>query len=191
MPQTRSAARLPFLAAVLSGVGLMSGIAAFTSAPTAAATTTTPASAASAPHRCVASELRVSVTKGSAGAGSIYYTVRFANVSPSACTLDGYPGVSAAKHRGGPRVGKAASRDHGVHPRLVTIASGATAHAYLKVANPGNLSPACNPTDGHWVKVYPPGQVHPQFARRVIPVCTNGTRNMFVRPVRPGRGLPN
>jgi hypothetical protein len=188
MTQTRSAARLPFLVAVLSGVGLMSGIAAFTSAPTAAAATATPASAA---HRCVASELRVSVTKGSAGAGSIYYTVRFANISSSACTLDGYPGVSAAKHRGGPRVGKAASRDHGVQPRLVTIASGATAHAYLKVANPGNLSPACHPTDGHWVKVYPPGQVHPQFAHRVIPVCTNGTRNMFVRPVRPGRGLPN
>lgn len=191
MTQQRSAARRPIVAAVLSGVGLVSGIGVLSGVPASAAATAPAVSAASAPHPCHAADLHVSVTRGSAGAGSIYYTIRFANVSPSACTLEGYPGVSVAKHRGGPRVGKAASRDHNARPKLITIASGATAHAYLQVTNPGNLSPACNPTNGHWVKVYPPGQVHPQWAHRTVPVCTDGTRNMSVRPVRSGRGLPN
>jgi hypothetical protein len=189
MTHTRSAARLPIAAAVLSGVGLMAGTFAFSSSPASAAAAVPGSPAAS--HRCHASDLHVSVTKGSGGAGSIYYTIRFTNVSSSACTLDGYPGVSVAKHDGGKRVGKAASRDHQVRPRLVTIARGATAHAYLQVTDPGELSPACSPTNGHWVKVYPPGQVHPQFAHRTVPVCTDGTRNMSVRPVRPGRGLQN
>jgi hypothetical protein len=192
MTQTRSAARWPIVAAILSGAGLMSGIAMFSSAPaSAAATAPAAAPAASAAHRCTASDLHVSVTRGSAGAGSIFYTIRFTNVSSSACTLDGYPGVSVAKHSGGKRVGKAASRDHSVRPRLVTIARGATAHAILHATNPDNISPACHPADGRWVKVYPPGQVHPQFVHRTIPVCTNGTRTMSVRPVRPGRGEQN
>jgi hypothetical protein len=75
-----------------------------------------------------------------------------------------------------------------VHPRLVTIARGGTAHAYLTVADPGNLSPACNPSSVRWVRVYAPGQFRAKYAHRTVLVCTDGTRNMFVRPVRPGHG---
>jgi hypothetical protein len=191
MTQVRSAARLPFVVAALSGAGLLSGISAFSNAAPAAAATAPPAATVAAPHQCRASDLHVSVTKGDPGAGTVSYTIRFANVSSSACTLDGYPGVSAAKHLGGKRVGRAAGRVRSVHPRLVTIASGATAHAYLRAANPDNISPACHPATEHWIKVFPPGQVHPQFAHRVISVCTDGTRNMWVQPVRAGRGLPS
>jgi hypothetical protein len=191
MTQSSSAARHPIVAAALSGVGLMASICTFSIAPAAAAAASAPAPAAAAPHQCRASDLHVSVTRGNGGTGTVYYTIRFANVSSSACTLDGYPGVSVVKHLGGPRVGKAAVRDHQVHPRLVTIARGGTAHAYLTATDPGNIVPSCNPTRGHWVKVYPPGQFHPQYAHRAILVCTDGTRTMSVRPVRPAAGLQN
>lgn len=190
MTQFSSAVRLPFVAAVLSGAGLVAGICASpaTAAVTAAAS---PGSVASAPHQCRASDLHVTISRGSSGTGHTWYTIRFANVSSSACTLDGYPGVSVVKHLGGHRIGRGASWDHQVHPRLVTIARGGAAHAYLTVLHTDRFPPACNPADGHWVKVYAPGQFHPQYAHRTISVCTNGSRNMSVRPVRSGHGEKN
>jgi hypothetical protein len=191
MTQTRSAARRPIVAAVLSGAGLVAGIGAFSTAPQAAAATASPAAMAAAPHQCRANDLRVTVTRGSSGTGHTWYTIRFTNLSSSACTLYGYPGVSAIKHLGGQRIGKAAARDHQVHSGRVTIAPGGKAHAYLTVIHTDRLPASCNPATGHWLRVYAPGQTAPQVAHRAVSVCTDGTRNMSVRPVRPGRGQQN
>jgi len=39
-------------------------------------------------------------TQGDGAAGSVYYTLQFTNLSGHACTLRGYPGVSAVSLSG-------------------------------------------------------------------------------------------
>src|SRR5438270_870617 len=66
-------------------------------------------------------------TPGNGTAGTIFYTLNFTNLSGHACTLRGFPGVSAV-NLGGRRLGQAAARDAGQTVRTITVAAGHTAH---------------------------------------------------------------
>lgn len=123
------------------------------------------ASAATTP-RCATSGLVVWLnTQGSGAAGSIFYSVKFTNLSGRACTLRGYPGVSAVGLRG-LQLGRAASRDTSPTPRTVTLGRGATASALLRIVNVGNFSQStCRPVTAAGIRVIPPNQ----SAARVIP----------------------
>ena len=117
--------------------------------------------------------LDVPVGNGYAG-GSGYY-IQFTNLSGHACTLRGYPGVSAVSLSGA-QIGSPALWGRS-STTTVTLANGATAHAQLLVEDPADFGSRCatglpaRPGRGETFpsaagfRVYPPGQT----ASKVIP----------------------
>jgi hypothetical protein len=137
----------------------IAGVAAPLLAPAGAA------AAATAP-KCATSGLVVWLdTNGNGAAGSVFYNLEFTNLSGRSCSLTGYPGVSAVG-LGGAQLGSAASRDRSRKPRTVTLKSGATATAVLRIVDAGNFSStACREVTAAGLRVFPPNQA----ASRVVP----------------------
>ena len=125
----------------------------------------TAAAAASAP-RCATSSLVVWLdTDGNGSAGSVYYNLEFTNLSARTCTLTGYPGVSAVG-LGGRQLGQAASRDNSRKPRTVSIETGATVTAVLRIVDALNFpSVTCRDVTAAGLRVFPPNQA----ASRIVP----------------------
>jgi hypothetical protein len=146
---------------------------------------TVPATAA-APARCPTAKLVIWLgVPGGAAAGSTFDTIEFTNLSGRACSLGGYPGVSAVS-LAGRQLGKAASRDRTHRGRLITLAPGSTASAVLQVEQALNYPRAtCRPTHAAGLRVYPPGST----ASKVVPfaflACTRpGPVYLIIQPVR-------
>lgn len=194
MKLTQLAARKTITAAAIGSAAILLPAAAL--AATAGAAAPVPAAAAS-PRACATSGLVIWInTQGSDTAGSVYYTLNFTNLSGHACTLRGYPGVSAVS-LSGRQIGSPAIWG-GATPATITIANRATAHATLQVADPANYATRCflpgpAPSPGHpgrlptaaGLRVYPPGQ----FTSKVIPfplsACANsGPAWLFAGPVQ-------
>jgi hypothetical protein len=125
-----------------------------------------PAARSTSASRCATSGLVVWInTTGDGTAGSIYYKLEFTNQSGRACSLYGYPGVSAV-NLSGHRLGSAGGRSATSRPRVITLANGATATTNLQVTEAGNYpSSACHMTNAAGVRVYPPNQT----ASKVVP----------------------
>ena len=106
----------------------------------------------------------------------------------------GFPGVSFVTGQQGSQIGAAASRQTTFGPETVTLASGATAHAWLGVVDAGNFSPsACGLVTAHWLKVYPPDQFTALYARFTAQACSKKVRAadpLIILPIRPGAGAP-
>jgi hypothetical protein len=178
-----------------------------TSAPSggAAAATSAPASPAASPAAsaggggtagCASSALtaHVDLAQGGAAAGSTYVPIDFTNTSGSACTMDGYPGVSFVRSPSGGQLGNPASRNPAAEPAMVTLAPGGIAHAFLQVAEAGNYSQsACTPVTAHWLKIFPPNQVGAIYAHYDVQACSAKLpaklgSQLGVYVVRPGAG---
>ena len=112
--------------------------------------------AGTTPARCSAADTQVwlGMGGGSGFAGGYGMPLEFSNVGRHACTLYGFPGVSAV--RGARQLGPAASRIPESHTP-VTLAPGATAHAFLRVTDTGALCGG-NGVSADGLKVYAPGQ---------------------------------
>jgi hypothetical protein len=108
---------------------------------------------------CTTPELSVRLgTNGSGAAGSIYYPLNFTNRSGHACTLAGYPGISAVSASGG-QLGSAAGRDTTTAAKTLTLANGGTATSTLQIAEVGNYPTAtCQPAQAAGLRVFPPNQ---------------------------------
>src|SRR3989440_320293 len=92
-----------------------------------------PASRPAATSRCPTSGLVVWLDTQSNGTlGHVTYKLRFTNLTGHACTLRGFPGVSAVALNGH-QLGSAAVRDTTSPPRLVHLGRGATATALLRI----------------------------------------------------------
>jgi hypothetical protein len=143
--------------------------------------------AAASAARCKTSHLEVWFGLGEGGGtlGSVYYPLEFSNVSHSACTLNGFPGVSAVGNGGG-QIGPAASRN-GQHHGTVTLAPGATAHAILRVVDAGAL--CSHPVTAAGLKVFPPGATRSQSIGFSFAACPH-SGVLIVGPVRAGVGIP-
>lgn len=140
------------VAALICAAVLAPLAAAIVAAPSGATTTArTP--------RCATSGLVIWLdTHGSGAAGSTYYKLGLTNLSGRACTLFGYPGVSAV-NLGRRQLGSAASRDNAHARRTITLARGATATAVLRIADADNFPRSvCRPTMAAGLRVYPPNQ---------------------------------
>jgi hypothetical protein len=146
--------------------GRLSAAIAGAAALAAIAATTSPAATTAATSRCATSGLVIWLeTQGNGALGSIYYNLGFTNLSGHACTLLGYPGVSAV-NLGGHALGSAASRDNSHAPVVVTLAAGATASAVLRIVEAGNFpSSTCRQVLAAGLRVYPPNQT----ASKVVP----------------------
>jgi len=101
---------------------------------------------------------------GGAAAGSFYYKLEFTNQSSHACTLTGFPGVSAVDLHGH-RLGSAA-RKNPSSTRVVRLANGATAASVLQIVVAGNFpQSACHRAPAAALRVYPPNQT----ASKLVP----------------------
>lgn len=115
---------------------------------------------------CTVDSLAITAATGDAGAGSATVTFTFENVGADACTLAGFPGVSAVGDGDGEQIGEPADRSDAAFEPVV-VAAGATATAALRMVNVGSdggpLGADCQaqPADG-W-RVYPPESTEASF----------------------------
>lgn len=177
-------------AIALFGCCVAGSVAAASAAgtPRSASAAATPRSAsAAAPPKCTAAQVQVWLGLGLGGgtAGSTYYPLEFSNISHHACTLNGYPGVSASGNSGA-QVGPAAGRSLARHA-TVTLASGATAHALLRVIDWGALCSTEVPAAG--LKVFAPGLTRSEPVPFSFGACAH-RGVLLVGPVRAGVGIP-
>jgi Protein of unknown function (DUF4232) len=119
-----------------------------------------------------------------------YYTLEFTNVSDRACSLFGYPEVSAyldSPKAGGP-IGSAAARDTSVRPKPVMLAPGATAHAELRVT----VQPAsCAKVTAEELRVALARQNRPAIVPVHITVCSRkGQVSLSVQAIQARPGVP-
>lgn len=96
-------------------------------------------------------------TQGGAAAGTTYYRLEFTNLSAHACTLHGYPGVSAVA-ADGRQLGSPAGRNPAHASRTVRLAPGGSASAVLQISDAHNFPPAaCRRVTAAGLRVYAPG----------------------------------
>jgi hypothetical protein len=148
-----------------SFVSARGGTAATSAPSTRAPATRTPGQAPRT--RCDTLRMRLRV---SGGGPATRYAVEFTNVSPSTCTLTGYPSVSAYGASGA-QVGNAAARDASAVRRIV-LAPGASADARV-VASPTSFGARlCHAVTADGLHVVPPGQTHGQDVQHTLPACS-------------------
>ena len=143
---------------------------------------------------CPSSALRVALDPSveTVAAGSSYLPLDFTNTSQSACRLAGYPDVAFVTAAGGHQVGSAATRQSGLATHPVTLAPGATAHAWLVISAAANYPAGqCHPVTASGLRVQAPGQAGVSYVRHAFPACAaaslSGGSMLAVQPVQPGR----
>ncbi len=128
----------------------------------------------------------------------IYYTLAFTNISDRACSLEGYPEVSAyagsqaADGQIGGQIGSVAIRDPSVRPEPVTLAPGASAHSVLRVMTAGPVpTRSCARVTAEELRVILPRADLPAFVPVHIAVCSAGRRApLSVQAIQPRAGIP-
>jgi len=157
------------------------------------ATATAPASslspAATGPAPCATSGLNVTLGASNGAAGSVFQTIVFTNTSGATCTLFGYPGVSLVSAPPYTQIGLAAQRSSTTPVTTVTLASGATASAVLRVVDALNFGSAtCGPTKAAFLRIYPPNQTAPVYLADTSEVCAQPVQTLFISAVQAGSG---
>ena len=196
MNSTSSAARRITAAAVMTCAAMLLPAAALATPRSAAASgrpdgaAAVSAAAGPAAAKCATADLTIWMgTPGDGAAGSSYYELQFSNTSSHACTIFGFPGVSALDIHGH-QLGNAAARYHNDAAQLVTLGRGETAHVLLRVVNTGAL-PNCHPAAAVTLRIFPPddsGSVSVPFS---FSACKrHGQAYLFVRATMSGTGIP-
>jgi len=108
---------------------------------------------------CTTQSLQAKAGVAEGAAGSVYQVIDFTNISSTACTLFGYPGVALVAGSPPAQVGLAAARSTAAPASLVTLAPGQTANALLRITEALNYPTAsCSPTATTALQIYPPNQ---------------------------------
>jgi hypothetical protein len=142
-------------------------------------------------HRCYQSELHAWLgVPGGVAAGSTYYELELSNISAQACTLYGYPGVSALT--AGHQDGSAADRTASHRSTLVLLEPGASAHVILQITNVSNYpTSACQPVTADTLRVYAPGDYAALSFPFSVAACGKaGPVYLHVSATVPGTGIP-
>ena len=131
---------------------------------------------------------------GTQGARETYYTLEFTNVSHRACSLYGYPEVSAyadSRATGG-EIGSAAIRDTSIRPKPVLLTPGSTAHSVLGVVVTGGTQPVgCAQVTAEELRVTLPRQGRWALVPVHIPVCSQrGRPSLSVQAIQARPGVP-
>jgi hypothetical protein len=126
--------------------------------------------------------------------GGTYYTLEFTNVSARACSLYGYPEVSAYADEGvgGTQIGSAAAHDTSVRPQPVTLAPGQTAHSVLRVTSTETFQrTACAQVTAAELRVMLPEEDRPAFVPVHLSACSRkGPQFLSVQAIQPRAGIP-
>jgi hypothetical protein len=136
-------------------------------AATCACVAASPAGAAPSSSGCGPHNIVVWLeSRGNAGAGSVYYTLRLTNLSTVPCSLGGYPGVSAVD-LAGKQLGSASGRNARFPVRTILIAPQGSVRFLLQLNDPGFFPRAgCRPTTAAGLRVYLPNATNAS----VVPV---------------------
>jgi Protein of unknown function (DUF4232) len=119
--------------------------------------------------------------------GTTYYPIEFTNLGSRACTLRGFPGVSAITKLDR-QLGPAAGRFQSA-VRTITLKPNQSAHANLGIVTDGTIA-GCHNATAFGLAVYPPNLTGKQFIQSfTFPACTNKVF-MHVYPVQSGLGVP-
>ncbi|HVN52111.1 MAG TPA: DUF4232 domain-containing protein [Acidimicrobiales bacterium] len=165
------------------------GSTSTTAAPTSTAGATTSSSASGSTStsartvaRCHTSQLGAAVGQGQGAAGSTYVTLTLTNHSSTACTVQGYAGVSLLD-ASGHQIGSPATRATGPSASIV-VAPGGVASTTVHTLNAGVAPGGCwAPSTS--VKIYPPDELDSVTAPGSITVCGN---TFTVTPMVSGAG---
>jgi hypothetical protein len=153
------------------------------------------AAPAAAPPRCATTALTAWMPAGPGDgyAGGVVYELEISNISPQACTIYGFPGVSALASNGH-QLGSPAQWDHTDPTRLVTLGRGATAHVVLRIVdvyNFGNPKQPCDPANAVALRIYPPNDRTSTEIPFSFHACSkSGPIYLFVRTTESGAGVP-
>ena len=142
-----------------------------------------PASVTLAP--CADGTITPTIGEAEGTAGHLNYQIAFTNSGPE-CTLEGYPQVIVVGAAGDLGAPASDMTDLPVVP--VTIATGASAYAWLEAVNidPGGgpLGPDCDEVAGDGYNIYVPGAAEPTFvAAPGVAACQSGNPWMQVAPI--------
>lgn len=174
--------------AVIGGVSALAlGISAAIWASVGASASAAPA----AVPNCATSSLSVWVDadQSSGGAGTFAYALEFTNRGSHACTLKGYPGVSATT-LSAKQLGDAAGRNARFKATVVTIPAGGTAHADLLWSDGEVFTSGCKPAQASLIKVFPPNSKTSRTGFFSLQACTVKKHTyLFTTVLRPGANL--
>jgi uncharacterized protein DUF4232 len=125
-------------------------------------------------------------TRGNGAAGSVFYWVELTNQSGHACSLAGYPGVSAVDLRGH-QLGSTAGRSPSAR-RVVTLRNGANASAQLQIAQVLNYPRSvCRPVAAAGLRVYPPNETVSKVVPFPFDACSR-SGPVYLHVTRTGAG---
>jgi hypothetical protein len=143
--------------------------------------------------RCAHSQLTAWMALPSAGAAALtdYFYVEITNVSRHACSLDGFPRVTAFGLNGR-QIGGAALWATSVFARYLVLAPGATSHTIVGITSTSGWSPSgCHPQTAYGLNVTAP---HTHGSLRVgfsFPACAEPSAQfLWVFALQPGVGIP-
>lgn len=128
-------------------------------------TTPTPSASTGQAMMCSSSQLTGQIGEQDgkpAGSGAAtdqeHLAVILTNTSTTACTLQGWPGVSFVGDSNGTQIGAAATLDRTAPHPTVTLQHGAAAQAYITILAAATYqAAACQPVTPDGFRVYPPG----------------------------------
>ena len=181
----------PTVSATSAAPGGSDGTGNAPSAPSPATTTAAGGTTAggTTTGRCHTRDLKVFIAPepGGGAAGTSYESLVFRNVSPRACTLYGYPGVSFVAGDRGTQVGDPFTRGEGTKTTIRLTPAG-TAHATLGIVDARNFDPAvCKPETVRGLRVYPPDETAAVFVSRPQTACSaKGIGRGQVLPIAAG-----
>ena len=134
---------------------------------------------------CATGGLVASLDDGNAGLGSQFFSLNFTNLSGHACTLRGFPGVSAINLKR-KQLGRAASRVSGTTVSTVTLQNGQSATAKLRIVAAENFPASqCGATTAAGSGVYPPNQSASLLIPQPISACSlSGVPYIFVQAIK-------
>jgi hypothetical protein len=135
-------------------------------------------------NTCATSQLKVKLGRANATAGTVFYPLKFVNKSTVACTLRGYPGVSAVGRRGR-QIGKPARRIPSRF-RTVTVRPGKQQSSSVGIIDTGVFSKArCKPVTASGMKVFPPNASRAVVLKKKFSTCSSkASISLEVRPVK-------
>ncbi len=152
------------------------------------------AAGAPAPRQCRSANLHLLVGAAGAAAGTSWSSLIFINTGP-ACSLRGYPGVSALTRPGGRQVGAPAARElarpglGGSRVATIVLARNGTASSVLRQGTALNFPAAsCRPRTVAVLRVFPPGETHALYGAYPQTECSIGRPVIGIAPVAAGPG---
>ena len=193
MKRTTRAARRGLAALALAGtaVAIPATALAASGSPAMTAAPARPAAAA-IPSRCGTGALTAWLgIPGDGYAGGASYQLELSNTSRHACTLYGYPGVSALAP-GGRQLGRAAGRGPASASRLVTLGRALPTTCCSRSPTWPTSPPAsCGESTAVALRVYPPGATRSLEVPFTFQACgQSGPVYLHVGTTRAGTGIP-